>query len=251
MIRLLATLIFCTSALFAKHGVEPYLLPQSHPLEEKMHALFSTGRVTQNIRTLEKNGFKVEQKRHGGMLIVSHPDLEGYLLKLYVDKKEETYSRELKGPRGQDEHLEFVGRCRRRARILEFLHQSGIESILIPQKWIFEIPPEFSPPKSDAYLKKRYLLIVEKMPIGSFSESQAEWEEMMNEDLLDDLYDLISALSLRDIGPHNLYFVDPGHLALIDTKEWPEGTNSLKYITRYLNPEMKLYWRQKLKTVLN
>ncbi|MCB1149256.1 MAG: hypothetical protein KDK48_03750 [Chlamydiia bacterium] len=82
MIRLLATLIFCTSALFAKHGVEPYLLPQGHPLEEKMHALFSTGRVTQNIRTLEKNGFKVEQKRHGGMLIVSHPDLGGYLLKL-------------------------------------------------------------------------------------------------------------------------------------------------------------------------
>ncbi|MCB1149255.1 MAG: hypothetical protein KDK48_03745 [Chlamydiia bacterium] len=134
---------------------------------------------------------------------------------------------------------------------MDYLEKSGIECFLIPEKWIFPIPPEFNPPKSDAYLKKRYLLIVEKMPIGTFSESQKQWEEWMNEDLLDDLYDLVSTLNLRDIGPHNLYFVDPSHLALIDTKEWPEGTNSLKYITRYLNPEMKLYWRQKLKNNLN
>jgi len=64
----------------------PYFLPEDLPVKKQLDKIFSKSRITLNRDTLEKAKFKKPKHRKVSKCVVSgHPNLKGYLVKLFTD----------------------------------------------------------------------------------------------------------------------------------------------------------------------
>src|SRR5262245_36084124 len=64
--------------------VQPYLLPEKHPIRAKLDKIFKSSRATESRDSMRQAGFiffpRVKKK-----IVATHPDLPGYIIKTYVD----------------------------------------------------------------------------------------------------------------------------------------------------------------------
>jgi hypothetical protein len=218
--------------------VDPYLMPDDHPAKAKLDEIFTRSRATTSIKTMEKAGFEnVVPQPHSRIIVTKHPELEGYILKLYLDAQR--YYRDTK------EYFFYVSRAQGAEKIRNLLDEKDWNHLFkAPKKWIYVLPVKPSPP--DELLRKNFILVEEDMNIYDDSMNRQMWQsDMITYDVLDKFYFILEEIGLWGCArPRNAPISKDGRIAFVDTQShncWPVSWDDLD---PFLTPEMLAYWKQ-------
>ena len=219
--------------------ITPYLIPENHFAKIQLDTLFHThGRIIKDRKSLLDAGFKLIKKGRGRRIYVfRHPDIPGFVVKLYTDSQVRVGS----------DWKKYLKRIDGAILIQNHIEKYGFQSMFkVPKKWIYTIPAEVKSIVAKKKTKpKQFILVAEDMTPLTSTQSREKWtSEAVTPALLDALFLLVSELGLYDtLYLRNLPFSTDGKLVLIDTEyffRWP-----VKYRTllRLLSREMQEYWK--------
>lgn len=225
----------------AKDQMRPFLLPSQHPSKAALDSIFLSSRATLDEASFEKSGFRTKFKQPRSFIrVASHPLLPGYLVKVYLDS-------ELRLKKGEPGWLWFVRRCIGAKQIRKVIDKKKIRYFSVPQKWIYPLPIDPSPPNDPAYLRKPAILLVQDMQLVPKNENYEAWKTKITRKHLNELYTIISHASGSSYRPGNIPYTKNGKFAFIDT-EYPERKNpDFKSIRPHLSSEMRAYWDKLVK----
>lgn len=217
--------------------INPYLIPSDHPAKKALDSIFSKSSVTQNEKALAKAGFiTISVRPYSFAVIVKHPDLPGYLQKLYLDSE----SRKKNGKEGWEW---LIMRCEGAENIRQLIKNKKIRYFSVPDKWIYPIP-DFEKSNQNG---QPILLVVSDMNLVSDAESKEAWKSKISCEHLDELYIIISHGFASSHVSWNIPYTKDGKFSCIDT-EHPKRKPNYKEIENYLSEEMKRYWKTLVKT---
>lgn len=216
--------------------LKPYFLPEDHPIKEKLDTLFADQdfRVVTSKKTLLAAGFTLVHKgRRMHPSVYSHPDLEGYLLKVFVDKEYKLNDGE-----------KFLKRIRGAEVITRVIAENQFEDLFkVPKKWLYPLP-EYPSPEASIRSRKNFILVVEDMDIYSNAENKELWATTMTPQLLQKVYTLLDEAGLYDsVFAFNMPFSRDGRIALVDTEFYDRWPIYYGRLTKYLSPEMQRIWK--------
>jgi len=218
--------------------VAPYLLPWHSPLRAKLDILFAFSRATLSPNSLKKAGFLSHKPRRFTRLIVTaHPQLPGYILKLYVDAQ--GYHQ------GKCEQQLWIERIQGAELIRAMIGIDNCNHLFkVPKKWIYPLPQRPSPPQG--YIRKNFILVEEDMEICAARENEKKWKSrLVTKERLHALYTIISVLGLSDCAkPDNIPFCRDERIAFVDTQLFHQSSISHKKLLPYLRSPMRRYWQK-------
>lgn len=219
-------------------AVEPYLLPEDHPIKPILDSIFNSTDVTLSISNLKKAGFRnTTPGKYSKTIVATHPRIKNYLIKMYVDRQV-----------GIEDWSHWKHRVQGANAIREAIEAHGYQNIFtVPHKWIYPLPSQHAPPPGTQ--RKQFVLVVEDMDILSSKDNLAKWKSRsLSKHRLDALYILLTELGLWDsVYAFNIPFTKSGKIAFIDTEfhhGWPVHISRLK---QYLSKNNRLY----LQTLIN
>lgn len=220
-----------------KEQIKPYLLPFNHPTRFYLDYIFSNSRVIQDANTFDAAGFisKFIQPR-SFIRVASHPYIPGYLVKIYLDD-------ELRIKKNTPGWKWFVNRARNAKLIRRYIRQNGFKYFVAPQKWIYPLPINTSPPNDPMFSRKNEILIVEDMQLVSEAENLEAWKTVITKKHLEELYEIISYAGGFSYRADNVAYTKDGKFAFIDT-EHSHRLSNYAAILPYLSPEMATYWKR-------
>lgn len=188
------------SAKTLQGGLQPYLLPQDHPLQKKLQTLFTNSEMFNSQENLRAAGFKVFKRAHRGLMVAKHPSCKHYLFKKFTNKT------------NQEEQLKNYLRRITGARALsQFIREKNLQFIVTPQKWLYPLPPE--------KFRKTFILIVEEIDICTKAESKERYGSIAPR-VLQELCQVLRKFRGLDSVIPNLPFTHQGKIAFIDTERW-------------------------------
>lgn len=209
------------------------LLPDSHPLQEKLSDLFNDPRMFKTKKTFKKTNFHLLSKGMRKIMVASHPKLKGYLVKKFSD---------FTSP--DDQLINYLKRISGARALREFIKDNKLKHVVVPQKWLYPLPSQFSDPKTG---NSTYILIVEDMDICSgnssyHGETAKKYAEIDNK-ILREICTIVYYFRGLDSAPCNMPFTHENKVAFIDTECWDEWDRQgfLSRIKRYLNAESRAY----------
>lgn len=217
--------------------VHPHLLPWDHPIRKKLDKVFMRSRATLSPQSMRKAGFSHYKPRHFTRLVVtSHPELPGYILKLYLDAQSHHH--------GKEEYEHWLERIKG-AHLIEGVIKKNLWTHLfkVPKKWIYPLPAKPSPPRG--YPAKKFIIVEENMEIYSDAINEKIWgSDAVNKEILSALHTIFTELGLRDCAkPANIPFAKDGKIAFIDTQFFHEDTVRYKRLTPFLSKKLRPYWK--------
>lgn len=223
--------------------ITPHLISKNHPLKKKLDKLFAKKRIIKNQKSLLRSGFDImPPQQHTHVIIASHPQIPGYLLKLYTDNQK--YHMRL------PEYYLWVFRAEGARLVREIIAKRHWEGIFkAPQKWIYPIPLSSKAPKSKGkkiYYPKQFILVVEDMNIHSEKRCAKLWKSgLINSELLSCLQELLQEAGLWDgAKPANIPFSRDGRIAFVDTQSYYRYPVVYHKLDPMLNPELLPFWQQ-------
>jgi hypothetical protein len=213
-------------------SLEPYFLPEDHPIKEKLDLFFQKKKPLQSFKTFKAAGFQKAKLRKATNIIVGkHPLFRGCLFKVYlesqpVEKEWENWTKRIEG-------ANKIRACIKKHQYTRFT---------VPQKWIYPLP-------SYSSQKRHFVLIVEEMPILPHQDNLKKFRTI-GEDHLDQLFCIILEAGLLDsVYPDNIPFTMNGKIAFIDTEHFgflPEEI-PFKKLLPYLSSEAQKNLLTKIK----
>jgi hypothetical protein len=218
------------------HKVEPYLLPDDHHTKPILDKIFQT-RALLNKRTMRHAGFiKPEVRRWTHIVVTSHSDLPGYLIKANLDVQRYQHNR--------PEHKCWSIRVRGARAIQKILDEHNWNHLFkVPKKWIYALPKDPKPPEE--FLRKNFILIEENMNLVDKNKNKKSWKKQITKEHLDALYYILTKTGLSDgIKTHNIPFSEDGRISFIDTDSYKKGKVDYSVLTKHLSPEMQKYWKK-------
>lgn len=220
-----------------KKQIKPYLLPFNHPIKPYLDHIFSSERVILNSDTFTAAGFisKFIQPR-SFIRVASHPYLPGYLIKVYLDD-------ELRIKKETPGWKWFVNRAKNAKLIRRYIKKNKCKYFTAPEKWIYPLPINTSPPNDPSFSRKNEILIVEDMQLVSDHENNLAWKTVITKKHLDELYNIISYAGGSSYRADNVAYTKSGKFAFIDT-EYKKSSSSYHAILPYLSDDMAAYWRK-------
>lgn len=213
-------------------AVSPLFLPENHPIKPKLDRMFSSTRVTLTPDTFRRAGFKrFKPGRFSRIMASSHPNMPGYFIKAFSDLEAKVV-----------DWQKLMRRIAGSFAIRECIKRNGLEAhIKVPQKWIYPLPVEPSPPNTDRYFRKNFILVAEDVQAYSHSENEKKYKRISKE-RLKAFYIVANQEGLWDsCYAFNAPFCKDGKIAFIDTEyfhKWPVPFHKLN---RYLSTEMQGY----------
>ncbi len=219
----------------ARKMMKPYLLPLNHPKRSVLDAIFLKKRVTTDRESFYQAGFKTIAKGPRSYVrVAKHAKLSGYLVKAYLDTVlEKKYNKE------SWEWL--VRRCEGASKIRSIIRKYKIQHFTVPDKWIYCLPADPSPPNDAQHTRHLALLLVTNMNLASKSRNYHAWLHYITKEHLDELYMILSRAKGSSYRPDNIAYTNLGKFAFIDT-EYPSKGPDFSSIRSYLNQEMLNYW---------
>lgn len=211
--------------------LEPYFLPDQHPIKSKLDHLFQKKRVTQSRQMFEAAGFvKIKRREPTNLIIGRHPDLTGYLLKVYLDTQPPVC-----------EWCNWLKRIEGAHSIRVCLKRHRFQHFAVPKKWIYPLPEEPSPPSH--YHRKNFILVVEDMRILKGEDNRQAFKDKITPEILEELYIILTEEGLIDsVYLDNIPFTKSGKIAFIDTEHHHLQPVKYEKLTRYLSTDMQAYW---------
>lgn len=213
--------------------LKPYFLPEDKPIKAKLDKIFSK-RVSGSVATLDMAGFKILsiKKRPGQPIVVKHPKLKGYVLKLFTDDL--SVENEWK-----DLEQRIIGAQIIQETISKFGYQHYFK---VPQKWIYPLPA--SPEPRQGLTGKHFVLVAEDMKILSRKKNKKWWRSIvMTKELMQAIYNVYSDAGLYDcIYIENAPFCKDRKIAFIDTQHFHGGPINFKRMKKYFPVQLQQYW---------
>lgn len=214
--------------------VEPYLLPEKHPIKKPLDQIFTKTRASYNMKSLKEAGFSMKKPTHNNFMIVaSHPKLKGYLLKLVTDRRLVS-----------DEWFDWYERVIGAREIQKAIDKRGFQHIMsVPKKWLYPLPEHPAPPKNGH--RKNFILVVEDMKILSHEDNDFWYRSIaMTYERIDALYLIMQDVGLYDsVFAFNVPFCEDGRLSFIDTQWYHDWPINFEKLTDSFAPHMQEYWR--------
>jgi hypothetical protein len=185
-------------------------LSDNHPIRPALEQIFQDPKDFIDRTAMEERGcISAEQPPATPLerfVVFSHPLLPGYLIKthsLYCD--ENHYSNHLPNFARRIENARYL------AQIVEW---ARLDQIVIPQKWLYWLPPQFADPLSP-YGKA--VLIVEKLDLRQAEETQEAYRSL-DGDLMLQLLKLFICTWSIDVWLANAPMTCDGRIAFVDTE---------------------------------
>lgn len=213
-------------------SLQNYFLPKDHFLQLKLINLFQNKKLFKSPKYLQKKGFKVMKRVHRDLMVISHSSIPDYLFKKFQDHiplavQLDNYLKRIQGANA----------------LREFIATQQLQHIVVPQKWLYELPEQFSDPLTG---EKNFILIVEKMnicPGGKDSKGEvARRYRSIDKEILREICIVLNTFRGLDSMIHNLPFTYQNKIAFIDTEKWSEKRKGfLKNIIPFLNRERREY----------
>lgn len=214
-------------------SLAPYFLPFDHPIKPKLDELFGAFRTTLSCDTLAYMGFKKPKMQHvTGIVIGRHRYLQGYILKIYTDDHN-----------AKDEWRHWVRRIQGAQLIKNAIEKLGLQSkMTVPQKWIYPLPTEPSPPPG--VNRKNFILVVTDENLLKKEDNYFWWRSIaVTPKLLNSLYDVMQEVGLYDsMHVDNIPFTKKGKIAFVDTEIYNKWPIQFEKLAVYLSPLMQDYW---------
>lgn len=192
------------------------------PTRLDLGALFRDEDMFESRRSWVSAGFRViERSNDGKIMVANHPQVAGLLFKKYtddVDEKDQTknYERRLEGAK----------------RLRAFADSRRLSRIVVPRKWILELPRLFS--------RGARVLVVEQLDLLDDRQTKAAYRTI-DPGLLAELCVVLFEFRGMDSIAKNLPFTTSGQIALIDTEHWDRSTSKpyLHRVGEYLPRDLK------------
>lgn len=228
--------IFISNKLWNK--VQDYLIPNNHPIKKKLDHIFSQSRVIADLNSLQAAGFSFLMPQHNTQIIVArHPDLNGYILKLYLDNQ--NYFKD------RPEHFHWMERINGVRLIRRYITKHHYENFFkTPKKWMYLLPDD--PFYSSQDLGKKFILVAEDMELFEDNVNELMWGgPRVNKEFLYAFYKIVTDLGLRDsTKPSNCTFSIDGKASFIDTQVYEREDVKYDILTPFLSPTMQEYWKK-------
>lgn len=217
--------------------LRPFIMDADHPMRVNMDHIFTSSRVTLNKKSFRKAGFTIlyEQPR-SLILVVRHPLLPNYLIKANLDVT-------LDKKKNKPEWKWFVYRCIGARQIRSIIEENNLKYCVVPNKYIYPLPPEPSPPKKGKYDRKIVVLLVDDMHLVDKETNLLYWKTLITTEHLDELYTVISQANGSSYRADNIPFTINKKIAFVDT-EYPTAKPNYGHIKKYLSNDMKRYWKK-------
>lgn len=211
---------------------KPYLLPSKHPVKPILDAIFASGPVLKNEKTLAQAGFiTLFSMPTSYVKVVKHPLAPGYVFKLYLESE-----KRLKF--GKPGWIWLTNRCVGAKRIKALIKQKSIRHFCVADKWLYRVPGGVIQP---------VILVAKDMQLVSPDAIANAWKTQATKEHLKELYYILS----QGCGSHfltgNVPYTKWGKFAFIDT-EYPKRRFTISNAGKYLSPDMKRYWDKLLKS---
>jgi hypothetical protein len=143
-------------------------------------------------------------------MVGKHKRVKGYLFKKYSDDVALDV-----------QYANYVKRVEGARRFRALIAEKQLRHIAVPQKWLYELPREFSSGKP-SYIPS-YVLVVERLKILSNDKSRREYKRI-DEEVLRDLCIVLHTFRGLDFAVKNMPFTKDGQIAFIDTEHWEVGS---------------------------
>lgn len=182
-------------------------------------ALFRDAGMFESRSAWGEAGFQVFNRANNGKIMVArHPSVHGLLFKKYSDDVEQ-----------KDQLRNFERRAEGAARLRAFADSRRLARIVVPRKWIFELPRVVS------RREKAHVLVVEQLDLLGDDQTKAAYQRIDLE-LLRELCTVLFHFRGMDSNGKNLPFTVDGRIALIDTEHWDRATSKsyLHHVREYL-----------------
>lgn len=210
--------------------IKPYLLPSNYYTADVLEKIFSIKGVLSSVETLEKAGFEFIIHRQGrGLLVVRHPLLKGYLLKIYLDI---------------ETHSEWV-RWARRVRGARFMQAVLDENkkfskyFKVPKKWIYILPKK---KRGKGDFPRESILLIEDMKIVDKQTTRELYKVLWSYDGLEALYVMIKKCGFSDGHIDNLPFSTDHRIAFVDTEYTNKSSVHFEWLTKWFSASKQRYW---------
>lgn len=216
--------------------LQPYFLPENHPIKAKLDKLFKRERLILSKETFEAAGFnKIKMREPTNIIIGKHPSLKGYILKVYLDSQPAVV-----------EWANWMDRITGAEGIRSCIKRHSYQKhFKVPHKWIYPLPASPSPPDDPLYNRKNFLLVVEDMRILSYTENKEAYRKKMTPELLNALYTILNEEGLLDsVYIDNIPFTEDGRIAFIDTEHHHKGPIRYEKLTGFFSPAMQQHWQR-------
>lgn len=213
--------------------VQPYLMPVDHPARQALDDIFSSFRVVANLESILLAGFTLTPQQGCHVHATTHPQLPGYVVKIYPDTHRER------------DWFKWVRRCQGAELIRDAIVRFKSGNIFkVPKKWIYVFPDLFPVEASEGIYPKHFVLVVEDMKILEPKENRKRYRsKSMRRSMLKELVRIIEDLGLHDaIRCANVPFCKDGKLAFIDTESWHRWPVWYHPMKEWLSPSMRKYW---------
>lgn len=222
--------------------VEPYLMPENHPLKRRLDKMFSQKRILSSLQTLIAAGFTATKAQsHTKVIVSKHNAMKGYIFKIYTDDYRSYY-------RDEPEYITWILRARGASLVRQEVERLGWQAYFkAPKKWIYALPP--FPTAKPGHLQKNFILVEEEMDILPRDEVKKKWRDgTITADHLNKLFFLVTRLGLRGGCKYdNIPICKDGRLAFIDTQNnlrWPLPYERLFQV---LQGDLRIQWQELIK----
>lgn len=168
-----------------------------------LDALFRNPHMFDNKEAFHAEGFDVKQAHAHNIMVGSHPSAPKHLFKKYS-----------RGVPLDAQRANYETRAEGAQKIRRFVEEQRLQHMVVPQKWIFDLPPRFA-----LHGKISRLLIVERMDILDSKENEKRYHAI-GENVLEELCRVLCAFRGLDAAVHNVRFTSSGQIAFIDTENW-------------------------------
>ena len=196
------------------------------PATLRFDALFREPSMFDSSGNWQKAGFEVAGRgEKSNIMVASHLSAPGYLFKKY--SKKISLKKQLKNYRRRVEGAQKLGK---------FIAKQQLTRIVVSQKYLHELPPEFSRKGVSSYV-----LVVERLVLLESSDSKQQFHQLDNEGLRQ-LCLVLDKFQGLDSGVRNVPFTSNDQIAFIDTERWNETKKShLHRIRAYLSEEQRAF----------
>jgi hypothetical protein len=212
--------------------LNPYLLPDDHPVKAKLDKLFFKPDLLQSSVLLKKAGFKTSGARgYSKTQILKHKKLKNYLIKVFTDDQIEVVEWEI-----------WMRRVNGALTIRSAIERNGVQAFFkVPQKWIYQVPRT-----GQNFEQKNFVLVVEDMKLYDQRGNNIMWNGLsyINKEKLNALYTLIKEEGLLDsVYIDNIPFsILDDKIAFVDTEHFHKWPVPFHRLTSFLAKKMQVHW---------
>jgi hypothetical protein len=173
------------------------------PPEIDLDSLFHRKSLFDSIEKLDKAGFEIVRGSKDRVTVFGHASAPGYLFKKFLrtvehspEKQRTSYQKRVRGARDLRTHLDAL----------------SIHSIVVPRKWLCELPPRFR-----RHEKLDHVVVVEKCDLLERDRIKKRYRALSKE-VVRDFCTIFFTFEGVDFSLRNWPFTTEGKIACIDTR---------------------------------